>query len=90
MTAEEFIDQQEYDGVEPSGYFHGDAWDFFKTQMIKFAKYHVQEALKEACLKSRIIDDPDSYLGNTGSEYPADQIIDRESILNSYPLTNIK
>ena len=32
MTAEEFIDQNEYDGVEPSGYFHGDVWDFSKLR----------------------------------------------------------
>lgn len=58
--------------------------------LVEFAKLHVEAALQEAYLKSKIIDDPYSYTGNTGSEYPADQIISRESIINSYPLTNIK
>ncbi len=48
MTAQEFIDKELYNGVEPSGYFHGEAWDFFESKMIQFAKLHVEEALKQA------------------------------------------
>jgi hypothetical protein len=59
-------------------------------QMIEFAKLHVEAALKEAINNVRIIDDPNSYCGNTGSEYPPDQILDTDAILNSYPLENIK
>ena len=58
--------------------------------MIGFAKLHVEAALKEAINNVRIIDDPNSYCGNTGSEYPPDQILDTNAILNSYPLENIK
>jgi hypothetical protein len=58
--------------------------------MIEFAKLHVEAALKEAINNVRIIDDPNSYCGNTGSEYPPDQILDTDAILNSYPLENIK
>jgi hypothetical protein len=60
------------------------------VMMIEFAKMHVQEALKEASEKVRQIEDPYAYTGNTGSEYPADYIVDKDSILNAYPLTNIK
>lgn len=58
--------------------------------MIEFAKQHVELALQSANRQSRIIADPNSYTGNTGSEYPADDIVDSESILNAYPLENIK
>ena len=53
-------------------------------------EFHVTAALKVASEKGRIIDDPYSYTGNTGSEYPPDSILDKESILNAYPLENIK
>lgn len=49
----------------------------------------VQAALKAATRKAKIIDDPNSYTGNTGSEYPPDQIISEKSILSAYPLKNI-
>ena len=58
--------------------------------MIEFAKLHVKAALKLASEKAKQIEDPYSYTGNTGSEYPADYIIDKDSILNAYPLKNIK
>ena len=58
--------------------------------MIEFARLHVEAALKKAINNVRIIDDPNSYCGNTGSEYPPDQILDTDAILNSYPLEAIK
>ena len=58
--------------------------------MIEFAKIKVSEALKEASENVKQIEDPYAYTGNTGSEYPSDLIIDIDSILNAYPLTNIK
>jgi hypothetical protein len=61
-----------------------------EEKLITFAKLHVEAALKEAINNVRIIDDPNSYCGNTGSEYPPDQILDTDAILNSYPLENIK
>lgn len=57
--------------------------------MKEFAQLHVEAALKAASEKAKIIDDPTSYTGNTGSEYLPDQIVSRKSILNAYPKENI-
>jgi hypothetical protein len=54
--------------------------------MIEFAKLHVEAAKEEISKKARTKSD---WSGNTGSEY-CDTIVDKDSILNSYPLTNIK
>ena len=54
--------------------------------MIEFAKMHVEAALKDASEKAKITYE---YDGNTGSEY-CYEYIDKNSILNSYPLDNIK
>jgi hypothetical protein len=64
--------------------------DDVQEAMIGFAKLHIQAALKEASEKAKQIEDPYAYTGNTGSEYPADYIIDKDSILNAYALENIK
>lgn len=47
--------------------------------MIEFAKMHVKEALKEASEKATTDGYGDGYAG-----------IDEDSILNAYPLENIK
>lgn len=52
----------------------------------EFAKIHVQEALKEASKKVK------SYV-DTNGEWTSSHVsasIDKSSILNAYPLTNIK
>jgi hypothetical protein len=54
--------------------------------MIEFAKLHVKEALETASKKAKT---KDEWEGNTGSEY-CDTVVDRESIINAYPLDNIK
>jgi hypothetical protein len=54
--------------------------------MADFAKMHVEAALKEASEKAKT---SEFWEGNTGSEY-CETIVDKESILNSYPLNNIK
>jgi len=58
------------------------------VHLIEFAKFHVQEALKvaseEATITYEIHEDK-----NTGIEYPA-KVINKDSILNAYPLENIK
>ena len=83
-TAEEFL------GKNIDYVLEKDCKEDVEQAMIEFARLHV-EAQAASILKSvKIIDDPNSYCGNTGSEYPPDQIIDRNSILNSYPLENIK
>jgi hypothetical protein len=54
-----------------------------KNAMIEFAKLHVKAALKEAAHKSECYNK---------SKFPGDEnwVVDIESILNAYPLTNIK
>jgi|ERR1035437_20104 hypothetical protein len=50
----------------------------------------IQKAMKEACEdvidlcfeNSKTCEDEYSYTGNTGSDYPADIIVDKESILS--------
>ena len=52
--------------------------------LIEFAKLHVEQALKEA--SEKVVLDYGDYLSDGNYE----RIIDRDSILNSYPLSNIK
>jgi len=54
--------------------------------LIEFAKMHVKAALEAASKKAGIKQD---WSGNTGSEY-CEEYVDKESILNAYPETNIK
>lgn len=55
---------------------------FFNSQkMIEFAKFHVEAALKAAAENVKI--DCDPY-------YPEHEWVDKDSILNAYPLDNIK
>ena len=62
--------------------------------MVEFAKMHVQTALEEASKEGKIIDeDGDTYhqphvFYFNGEEYK--NWIDKDSILNSYPESNIK
>ena len=54
--------------------------------LIEFAKMHVQEALKQASVEAEV----EHELSNPydpNSEY---QIVNKDSILNAYPLGNIK
>jgi len=51
-----------------------------KKAMIEFAKYHVEAALKESC----------NNVKHVHKEYDKTFIIDKESIIECYPLTNIK
>jgi hypothetical protein len=77
-TAEEILQKH-----VPNRYTKENSW---KNAMIEFAKLHVEQALKEASEKAKI---KYEYSGNTGSEY-CYEYVDQNSILNSYPLTNIK
>ena len=59
--------------------------------MIEFAKLHVEAALKEASEKVVMYDDnEDGHYVDEEGNYPEFLLIDRHSILNSYPLDNIK
>ena len=63
--------------------------DNFKDALIEFAKLHVQEALKLASKNATMIsnEEQDFRFQNCNC---IDYKIDKESILNSYPLENIK
>ncbi len=52
--------------------------------LIEFAKLHVQNSLKEASKKVQLTDFAYEFLQGS------DEAIDQDSILNSYPLENIK
>ena len=59
---------------------------YVKKAMIRFAKMHVQEALRLASVEAEV----EHELSNPydpNSEY---QIVNKDSILNAYPLENIK
>jgi len=75
QTAEEFLSKN-IDYV-----LENDCKEDVKTAMIEFAKLHVEAALKNASEKSTVIRDEEFY---TISH------VDKDSILNAYPLTNIK
>lgn len=81
-TAEEIILKQGVTKSPISGietYLKGNA----KSAMIEFAKLHVEAALKAASENAEAIAEPD-YRG--GEWY----LVNKESILNAYPLENIK
>jgi hypothetical protein len=75
QTAEEFLSKN-IDYV-----LENDCKEDVKTAMIEFAKLHVESALKNASEKSTVIRDEEFY---TISH------VNKNSILNAYPLTNIK
>jgi hypothetical protein len=85
-TAEEFYDKKDINGLPMS----------FNEKMIEFAKLHVEAALKQASEKATILENGKD-IGNTyiwdayntcskDIEYETN----KDSILNAYPLTNIK
>ena len=75
-TAEEFLIKENL----PTDILSGDDINY---AMIEFAKIHVKAALKKAAHKSQCYNK---------SKFPGDEnwVVDIESILNAYPLTNIK
>lgn len=68
----------------------------FKEQIIAFAKYHAENALKAAAENAEIagqwkyeaVDAPKGTMGNYSKKFI--QLVDKESILNAYPIDNIK
>ena len=85
-TAEEFLaTSDEFEVIETRK-----QEEVVTKAMIEFAKLHVEAALKEASEKA--VTDYE-YAGETGefddiSVY--DYFVDKESILNAYPLENVK
>jgi hypothetical protein len=74
-TAETFLQDLQHEYEETGEYKMYFAIDI-PNKLIEFAKLHVEAALKEAS---------ENAMGLHCTDY-----IDKESILNSYPLTNIK
>lgn len=60
--------------------------ELIKTALLGFAKLHVEAALKEASKKAECCTDAIVDLGHTIIE----AYVEKDSILNAYPLTNIK
>ena len=80
-TVEEFFKKYSDNTFLSEGYYeYLVEKDSFKEALIEFAKLHVQAALKEASKKAQVYADEGGY-----SEF-----VDEDSILNAYPLTNIK
>lgn len=87
MTAEEFLDKYLHDNAVP---WHPDLDKIYgqiNIAMIEFAKYHVQKALEKASEEADV----------TTVDYNDDTIppipiwgVSSYSILNTYPLDNIK
>ena len=83
LTAEEFLIEKNYPLYNEFG---GLGLYYVKEAMIEFAKMHVQEALRLASVEAEV----EHELSNpydSNSEYT---IVNKESILNAYPLENIK
>lgn len=78
-TAEEFY-------IENSKFRNGDHVLDTTILLKEFAKLHVKAALTEASKKAKT---KKTYRGNDSSML-VKKVIDKDSILNSYPLTNIK
>ena len=70
----------------------------FDEMLIEFAKIHVEAALKEAAQKASLLEDNKKVASpryiiedSNNNNYNQTEIdIDKDSILDAYPLTNIK
>ena len=82
-TAEEFAERNQYDiqSYDEGGYLGIDT-KVFAEKLIEFAKLHVEAALEQALYNAEIndFDEHEQY----------SPCIDGPSILNAYPLDNIK
>ena len=79
-TAEEFLKREDL----PTDILSGDDINY---AMIEFAKLHVEAALKAADEKAEVEEIWDNPINpSMGISYG----VDKDSILNSYPLENIK
>ena len=85
-TLEQFLEQNlskknkygTYDGVS-------------KDEILLFTRLHVQDALKEAAEKATATIEVE-YDDQPSSSFPPSEyaVVDKQSILNAYPATNIK
>lgn len=95
MTAEEFLDnlsnEAYIDDVSNKIYFPSQV----EEAMTEFAKYHVEKALEAASIESKLLVDGVEYEEYGIRAYDTfyrdtDIYVDKDSILNAYPLENIK
>lgn len=87
-TAEEFLNNSNninYKELEPFN-LHLDILPFIEADLIEFAKLHVEAALKEASINAETKEE----CGNPYNPEDYYYVVNKDSILNSYPLTNIK
>jgi len=93
-TAEEFFNKRSKElGFENwTNVIVNQEWEIIELLPIEFTKFHVEEALKQsyqkAELKEQAKDDEqicymENYMVNS-------YVLDKDSILNAYPLENIK
>jgi tRNA(His) 5'-end guanylyltransferase len=64
--------------------------DTIYEAMIEFAKLHVEACKKEISEKAKVSDNVSEFLQRDELGFEGDTYIDKYSILNSYPLENIK
>lgn len=79
MIAEEFLNNQEL-YIKNKHIFPLGTGKIIQQVMIQFAKYHVEQALKTASENVELIP----------VKYTDDYEVSKDSILNAYPLENIK
>ena len=84
-TAETLLESYRFKAGEHIG---NSDYDLMCKFAIEFAKLHVQEALKAASKNAKTKTEED-YLPRQGA-YVYTQVIDKDSILNAYPLDQIK
>lgn len=62
--------------------------DDFKTALIEFAKLHCEAQAKEIVVKAELLDNKECWR-SCSCDRPC-KMINEDSILNAYPLSNIK
>lgn len=82
MTAEEFLKGKRYVILAGSDDYSKEIQGY----LIEYAKIHVQKALEEVSAKAK------SYVDSNGewTSSNVDSFVSKDSILNAYPLENIK
>lgn len=95
-TAEEFLKSKKYPSYTSDG---GYGSVYVTEAMVEFAKLHVQQALKEASEKAFAQSSRSNFTSKDRQLYGkqglicvhlGDVSVNEDSILNSYPLSNIK
>ena len=84
MTAKEFLEVNKQSWETEQG---SEVIDNIEEMMIEFAKYHVEKALDNASDNAEVED-----VGNPDhdGDWKPYYVVDRKSIINAYPLENIK